>query len=1115
MMTRLTFPIRNLSYFFTANVLLIVGVAIGTAVLTGALLLGDSLKGSLKQLTLDRLGHIESALIADRFFSVGLAEQSNGKNAPVIVMRGTVLRRSADGSQLLNRAGRVQIVGVDSRFWPLFDCEYSNWQDGYIINQALADALEFKSGETLEVRMEKPDSIPSDSVLGQRSEQAMVLESANVVNILPNVGPGRFTLQPMQSEPLILYVKLQTLWRRMPEGQQAHVNVLLSSTSDDWQQVTNRLFNLTDIGYRTRINEKKNVLSLTCQRLILEPRVVEAVQKSLASSNYVATPTLTYLANRIFKLENGQPSQKFIPYSTIVGTMMLNQKPIAEDEAVVNEFVADEFERNLKNIRIEYFVETEGHRLVEKQYDLKVNRWGIQSDETTDRTWTPDFPGMKATLAEWDPPFPREQWHREWIRKRDEDYYKQLGATPKLFVHPNTAKKLFASRYGDATSIRIQKKDGTPLTAPEQKELESKVMKVMGPSDFGLVWQNLREQGLKSAVQGGTTNMFGGLFAGFSLFLIVAAALLVALLFRLRLEKRAKEIGLLLATGWSVPLLRRTLLTEGMFLAILGALFGIPLALGYAWLMIAGLRSGWGGLLASNSLSLHYTPVTLAVGATISVMIALLSMFLSLRSLVKLPAPQLLAGRTEPTLAFGSRSRLWIRWLPVVFIMLALVLLGFGMTLPLAQQPGSFFGAGFLILFAGILLVRQYLRNRTGRSLTAHSTLWDLGKLNVSRSPSRSLATIALLASGCFLVVAVGAFRKGAVDVASKTSGTGGYSLLAESDVPLRVVPRSDAEWKAVLGDRYEDVKSHLAGVRDLNWVGLRLRSGDDVSCLNLYQPTKPRVLGASSAFTDRGGFDVTLATRSSEANPWKFLASSRELNLYLDDHTAQWVMQKQPGDKVTLTDELDQPREALFAAMINGSIFQSELLLSEANFRNLYPSEAGYRYFLIDVPADKLAGVRSSLELLLGESHGLFVQSTASKLAAFHAVENTYIGTFQALGGLGLLLGTAGLALVILRNVQERQSELALLQAIGFTRQQLARTILSEVVWIVLFGIAIGSIAALCVIGPLMATGSVGQLFLWLGLVLLLVPVVAMLASLAGVSLALRTPLIPALRGE
>jgi len=44
--------------------------------------------------------------------------------------------------------------------------------------------------------------------------------------------------------------------------------------------------------------------------------------------------------------------------------------------------------------------------------------------------------------------------------------------------------------------------------------------------------------------------------------------------------------------------------------------------------------------------------------------------------------------------------------------------------------------------------------------------------------------------------------------------------------------------------------------------------------------------------------------------------------------------------------------------------------------------------------------------------------------------VQNTYLNTFQVLGALGLLLGSAGLGVVVLRNVLERRAELAAMLA-------------------------------------------------------------------------------------
>src|SRR5688572_22926801 len=115
MLTRAALPFRNLRHFGAANLLIVLGVMVGTAVLTGALLLGDSLKGSLADLTLDRLGQIDAALMTDRFFPASLAtrlaEASPGQEiTPAVILRGTVLRRSEDGSKVLTRAGQVQVV---------------------------------------------------------------------------------------------------------------------------------------------------------------------------------------------------------------------------------------------------------------------------------------------------------------------------------------------------------------------------------------------------------------------------------------------------------------------------------------------------------------------------------------------------------------------------------------------------------------------------------------------------------------------------------------------------------------------------------------------------------------------------------------------------------------------------------------------------------------------------------------------------------------------------------------------------------------------------------------------------------------------------------------------
>jgi hypothetical protein len=131
-----------------------------------------------------------------------------------------------------------------------------------LINQALADVLQIQPADGLEVRMEKPTSIPSESVLGQRSsDDALVLETSRLAGIIPNQGSGRFTLQPMQSEPLILYVKLESLQRRLAEDQQqlpASANIMLTTAASDWQDTLNQQITLDDLGFSLQPNAEKN-----------------------------------------------------------------------------------------------------------------------------------------------------------------------------------------------------------------------------------------------------------------------------------------------------------------------------------------------------------------------------------------------------------------------------------------------------------------------------------------------------------------------------------------------------------------------------------------------------------------------------------------------------------------------------------------------------------------------------------------------------------------------------------------------------------------------------------------------------------------------------------------
>ena len=88
-MTRYLFVVRSLFFFWRVNLAVCLGVVAATAVLTGALLVGDSMRGSLRKISLDGLGNVDEILLTDRFFREQLAEeiQANDAEVPIAVQR--------------------------------------------------------------------------------------------------------------------------------------------------------------------------------------------------------------------------------------------------------------------------------------------------------------------------------------------------------------------------------------------------------------------------------------------------------------------------------------------------------------------------------------------------------------------------------------------------------------------------------------------------------------------------------------------------------------------------------------------------------------------------------------------------------------------------------------------------------------------------------------------------------------------------------------------------------------------------------------------------------------------------------------------------------------------
>jgi len=182
------------------------------------------------------------------------------------------------------------------------------------------------------------------------------------------------------------------------------------------------------------------------------------------------------------------------------------------------------------------------------------------------------------------------------------------------------------------------------------------------------------------------------------------------------------------------------------------------------------------------------------------------------------------------------------------------------------------------------------------------------------------------------------------------------------------------------------------------------------------------------------------------------------------DEASVRWILHSDLGQTITVPGPRGEVRLRI-VGLLSGSIWQSELLVSQSQLQRRFGTK-GYRRFLVEAPGEKTAAVAGILRHELGD-FGFNVQTTGAVLAGFEGVQNAYLSSFETLGGLGLVLGAFGLVTVLLRNVAERRSELALLLALGFGRGQVVRLVVAENATLTALGLGIGLAAGLTAAGP------------------------------------------------
>ena len=1085
-MTSFKLIIRNLLHYWQRNLLLAFGISISAAVLTGALIVGDSVDYSLKKIVSDRLGEISHVVKSgDRYFTTELAEKVSSDlgfpTAPVLMSEGIAV---AGGGQ--ERINNTVIVGVDDNFDPMAGTEnyYSRLSgDQVILSENSAQKLGIDIGDEILLRIRKASLIPLNAPFVSDRENT-VTARLEIIDIAGRESLGTFNLKNSQTAPFNAFISLERLNEMMELENRSNLMLIKSDTEIKTSESLNAIsknWNTEDASLNLEKLEVRNEIEISSERVFIDAQIADLI-KETEGFKY---PVVTYFVNGI------STNSASTPYSFV---STLPEEMLTENEVIINKWLADDLNvEEGDSLKMKYFIVGPLRELKEEESVFIIKSIVEMEGRFADRNLMPHLPGLSdaGNCRDWEAGIPIDL---EKIRDKDEDYWDEWKGTPKAFISLPTAVKLWQNRFGSYTAFRFDAKE----TSIEK--IESNLQEKLSPSRLGFEAKNVKSQAEKAAEEGVD---FSQLFAGLSFFLLVAGVLLAVLLFLLNLEFRKEQVLTLSAMGIPHKKIRYINLVEGLIIAIPGALFGLLLAILYNKAVFSALNGIWHDIVRTEMLAVHINPLTLLEGFLASVVISAAAIYLPLNKFLKKNLKKI---KTDRITSGTDKNKRIYSILFLVTGIIAIALIAWEIFKGEIQNASIFFLAGGLLLIAGISFFRFSLFRLSERSYELfHSA--QLSLKNALRNTGRSMTVVILFTVATFLVISTGSNRKDLfINAEDPSSGTGGFLFYAESSVPvLQSLNQSEKRFEYGLSEAYDILQ-------------FRKAEGDDASCLNLNRIQNPEIISINPDKLEGRFSFQTRTDYLDEELPWSTLEKDLPGNLIpaiADETVIKWGLGKKVGDTLHYTNSMGEPMKLLLVGGLAPSIFQGKVIISNTYFLESFPESSGTSVFLIGGEPGDSAMIYNEINRGLRD-YGIEIELSAARLAEFNSVTNTYLSIFLVMGALGLLLGTIGLGIVLFRSVLERKNEIALMKAVGFNKKFIRRIISREYNFLLISGIGIGFVTAVIATLPSILSPNTGISFPTLMILLLVLFLSGWFWTFLMTSLALRNKRIyEALRNE
>ncbi len=1078
--------IRNLLHFRNEHLLLMAGLVLSTAILTSALITGDSVQNSLQTNIDVRLGKTSHVLLTqEKFFPARFARTISSylkaPVAPVLLLRGV-----ASSDQTEEKVTNLKIYGIDEQFIRFGNGIMPETDDNtVIINQQLAVRLNLKTGDEIMLRIEKPGFI-SSNVPFVSTENNKIAIRLKVKAIVDKQNFGNFNIETNQITPYSVFIPIEKL--SLLSFDDVYANLLLiDSPTKQNAEIDYAIRNCwTPDVINMKIREVENQKELISDAVFIPDTIINLLKNNQLNTQ----PHYTYLVNNIRKKD------KETPYSFVSGLSAYPDFQLRDNEIALNSWLAEDLNAGLNDtLWLRYYTLKSFRKLKEDSVKMVVKKIIEIRDFAADSMLMPAFEGLSEAThcSDWKAGIPVDF---SKIRDKDEKWWEKYKGTPKAFVSYSFATKYWGNDFGNATAVRFSEDT-------DSAKIATTLLTGLSPAGMGLIVHDIRNQAgwsAKNAVD------FAQLFLALSFFLIIAAFLLSGLFFSMMLSQRSKEQGILLSTGISQKTIFRIFFIEGLIITLISSIIGVFAGMGFSKLIIYFLNTAWNEIVRTDTIGFYFNTTSLLYGFLGNMILCSILIYFILKKQFKKQIHAITQNQSPTNTISKSRKKLNI--VAISSFILFIILMIYNFTGDDYQNSSVFFLGGFLLLTGLISIIGHGFLFFSIKQINS-LTIINLALRNLGFHYKRNILISSILAIGVFIVLSTGANRVDFTRNANNnSSGTGGFIYYIETGLPVH------ADLQTTSGREEVGISDEI---KETTFIQFLQYKNDDASCLNLNKIVRPTILGVRPGLLANRNSFFFINTKENTPEGWSVLNMHLAENCIpavADQTVITWGLGKNIGDSIAYTNEKGQLLYLILVGGIESSVLQGNILISEENFIRHFPSVSGSNIILADAEPNQSEALKENLQEAFNQ-YGADIQHATERLDTFNSVTNTYLDIFMALGIIALLIGTIGIAIVIVKSIRSEKQQLAMLQALGIKRRDIISINVLSYTFLLISGIVAGAISTFFAVFPGLMNANAPVPLILLIVIISCILLNGIVWIIAGTKLSISKRFLADIRGE